>query len=117
MKINMKICVILIVITVVLCVTPSSKNETLPVVIWHGMGDTCCLPFSMGVIKSILHKYLNNTYVYSIKVGKWFWDDFFHSFEMHPNKQISDVCIQIQNDSKLQNGFNAIGFSQGGQFL
>jgi palmitoyl-protein thioesterase len=27
------------------------------------------------------------------------------------------VCEMIANDPALQNGFNAIGFSQGGQFL
>ena len=31
--------------------------------------------------------------------------------------QIVDACIQITNDKNLQNGFNAIGFSQGSQFL
>jgi hypothetical protein len=24
------------------------SNVSTPIVLWHGMGDTCCLPFSMG---------------------------------------------------------------------
>ncbi|KYM94494.1 Palmitoyl-protein thioesterase 1 [Cyphomyrmex costatus] len=33
------------------------------------------------------------------------------------NKQIKHVCEQISQNIKLQNGYNAIGFSQGAQFL
>lgn len=36
---------------------------------------------------------------------------------MNVNKQIDIVCDQLAKDSKLQSGYNAIGFSQGGQFL
>jgi hypothetical protein len=32
-------------------------------------------------------------------------------------KNMIQVCEMIANDPALQNGFNAIGFSQGGQFL
>lgn len=38
-------------------------------------------------------------------------------FFIHPNKQIEEACSMIANDKRLQNGYNAIGFSQGGQFL
>ena len=31
--------------------------------------------------------------------------------------QITEVCDMLSSDSKLANGFNAMGFSQGGQFL
>lgn len=33
------------------------------------------------------------------------------------NNQISEVCQQIGNVVELKNGYNAIGFSQGAQFL
>uniref|UniRef100_A0A182W825 Palmitoyl-protein thioesterase 1 n=1 Tax=Anopheles minimus TaxID=112268 RepID=A0A182W825_9DIPT len=33
------------------------------------------------------------------------------------NSQIEMVCAELSKDDKLNNGFNAIGFSQGGQFL
>lgn len=36
---------------------------------------------------------------------------------MHPDKQIVTACQIINNDPMLANGFNAIGFSQGAQFL
>ena len=33
------------------------------------------------------------------------------------NDQVEMACRLIQDDPKLQQGYNAIGFSQGGQFL
>ena len=30
------------------------KKGGLPVVIWHGMGDSCCNPVSMGRIKEVI---------------------------------------------------------------
>ena len=31
--------------------------------------------------------------------------------------QIKQVCEKVAADPKLKNGYNALGFSQGGQFL
>jgi len=36
---------------------------------------------------------------------------------MNVNKQVDYVCAKLKNDTNLAKGFNAIGFSQGGQFL
>lgn len=45
------------------------------------------------------------------------FQDMENSFFMNVNKQIDLVCAQLRKDPKLQNGFNSLGFSQGGQFL
>jgi len=88
-----------------------------PTVLWHGMGDTCCYPFSMGKIKDLIEQYLPGIYVYSIEVGTSLEDDAFNSYFMNVNDQIEYVHAKLKNDSQLANGFNAMGFSQGGQFL
>lgn len=31
--------------------------------------------------------------------------------------QVKEVCEKVAADPKLKNGYNALGFSQGGQFL
>jgi palmitoyl-protein thioesterase len=36
---------------------------------------------------------------------------------MDINKQVEQACTMIKEDPKLKDGFNAIGFSQGAQFL
>ncbi|KAH8386449.1 hypothetical protein KR093_000606, partial [Drosophila rubida] len=89
----------------------------LPVVLWHGMGDTCCFPFSLGAIKKLIEQHTNGTYVRSLKIGGNLVLDYESGFFIHPNKQVDYVCKQLALDERLTDGYNAIGFSQGGQFL
>ncbi|XP_046968981.1 palmitoyl-protein thioesterase 1 [Vanessa cardui] len=91
--------------------------EPTPVVLWHGMGDTCCLPFSLGLFKNFLEKQIPGVYVVSLKIGNSTVEDLENGYFMHPNKQVEYVCEMLAQDPKLQNGFNGIGFSQGSQFL
>jgi len=88
-----------------------------PVVLWHGMGDTCCYSFSMGAIKKTIQELLPGTYVYSVEIGDNIVADEIHGFLGNANDQVDFVCNYIRSDPNLKNGFNAIGFSQGGQFL
>merc|ERR1712095_58618 len=94
----------------------SQAQESLPVVIWHGMGDSCCNPVSMGRIKEVIEAE-TNSYVLSLKIGLTIIDDTINGFLKPVDKQIEMVCQQLAEDPELQNGYNAIGFSQGGQFL
>lgn len=81
-------------------------------------GDTCCSPMGLGSFRKFLIANLgSNTYVKSIRIGSNSIADFRSGYFVHPNKQIENVCSQIASDPMLQNGYNAIGFSQGGQFL
>jgi len=58
------------VIFLVLCIyTFVCAQQYRPVVMWHGMGDDCCNPESMGYIKSVIEKYLPGVYVFSIEIG------------------------------------------------
>ncbi|XP_034105911.1 palmitoyl-protein thioesterase 1 [Drosophila albomicans] len=106
-----------------LCLVNSSSSDSevngapLPVVLWHGMGDTCCFPFSLGSIKKLIEEHTNGTYVRSLKIGGNLVLDYESGFFIHPNKQVDYVCKQLAQDEKLTDGYNAIGFSQGGQFL
>ncbi|XP_052903175.1 palmitoyl-protein thioesterase 1 [Anopheles moucheti] len=91
-------------------------SEKLPIVLWHGMGDTCCFPFSLGGVRKFLESEIG-VYVKSIEIGNSVTEDFKSGYLVHPNQQIEMVCAELSKDAKLNNGFNAIGFSQGGQFL
>jgi len=88
-----------------------------PTVLWHGMGDTCCLPFSMGHIKKLIEETLPGIFVYSIEVGPNMEADEYNGYFMPINTQIEYVHEKLKNMSELAGGFNAMGFSQGGQFL
>lgn len=80
-------------------------------------GDTCCFPFSLGSIKKLIETETNGTYVLSLKIGGNMVMDYESGFFIHPDYQIRYVCDQLAKDERLINGYNAIGFSQGGQFL
>lgn len=56
-------------------------------------------------------------YVKSLRIGKDIIEDTENGYFMNVNLQVLEACKQIKNDTFLQNGYNAIGFSQGAQFL
>ena len=43
--------------------------------------------------------------------------DTYNGFLRNVNSQVTEACEKIAADPKLAAGYNAIGFSQGGQFL
>lgn len=92
-------------------------SAPLPLVIWHGMGDSCCNPLSMGSIKDMVEKTIPGIYVHSLMIGNNVIEDTVNGFLKNANEQIVEACQKIANDSHLKNGYNAIGFSQGSQFL
>uniref|UniRef100_UPI00398E7562 palmitoyl-protein thioesterase 1 n=1 Tax=Pristiophorus japonicus TaxID=55135 RepID=UPI00398E7562 len=97
--------------------TARNSPESPPVVIWHGMGDSCCNPLSMGFIKKLVEEKLPGIYVLSLEIGNSIAEDMENSFFMNVNDQVELVCNILSKDKQLQNGYNAMGFSQGGQFL
>jgi len=105
------------VLLYVLLAAYSVTSAPLPVVLWHGMGDSCCNPLSLGTIKEIIESYVPGIYVYSLQIGSSFEEDVENGFLLNINKQVDMACDLIKNNSQLAGGFNAIGFSQGGQFL
>merc|ERR1712236_50157 len=94
-----------------------SGDGPTPIVLWHGMGDSCCNPISMGNIKNFLEDEISGVYVHSIMIGSNIIVDMESGFFRDTNRQVSEVCEMMANDPELQDGYNAIGFSQGGQFL
>jgi len=101
----------------VVLVSTTQALSPVPVVLWHGMGDVCCNPFSMGSIKKLLEEQISGVYVLSLKIGNWIWEDELNGFFKNVNEQVQMVCDQLAVDPLLKDGYNAIGFSQGSQFL
>ncbi|EER24662.1 Palmitoyl protein thioesterase containing protein [Coccidioides posadasii C735 delta SOWgp] len=101
-------------------VFPSSTSETtqLPLVIWHGLGDD----FAREGLKHIaqLAEDTNpGTYIHIIHVGDTPEADRQASFLGNVTVQLETVCKQLESDPILSTApaVNALGFSQGGQFL
>ncbi|XP_029040194.1 palmitoyl-protein thioesterase 1 isoform X1 [Osmia bicornis bicornis] len=93
------------------------QSSSLPVVLWHGMGDSCCFSFSLGAIKKLIEATVPNIYVYSIRIGNNEIEDVEHSYFGNINQDIQEICQQLSADKRFKDGYNAIGFSQGAQFL
>jgi palmitoyl-protein thioesterase len=83
-----------------------------PVLLWHGMGATAD---SLGEVAAMLQEALN-TSVYSIQIGSKDEDQKYSFFD-RIDRQVKLVCDYLQSDPIYSNGYDAIGFSQGGLFL
>ena len=97
--------------------SPTAINDpgaVLPIVFWHGMGDT---GFNEHIEQWLSEQVYPGTYVKSIKTGATADEDRKSSFFANMNEQVEQVCRELKADQRLLGGFNAIGFSQGGQFL
>merc|ERR1719248_3712 len=79
------------------------------------MGDNCCMPFSMGAIQAEVAK--TGAFVHSIRIGRNAAEDEVEGFFGNMNHQVESVCAQLKAMPELQAGFNAVGFSQGGQLM
>ncbi|KAJ8306162.1 hypothetical protein KUTeg_016707 [Tegillarca granosa] len=52
-----------------LCFSVAFVSCQTPVVLWHGMGDSCCNPLSMGSIKKLIEEQVKGVYVKSLEIG------------------------------------------------
>ena len=74
----------------------------------------------MGKIESLIRSQFNSSnlpYIHSIRIGNNIEEDVENSYLMNANKQVQMACDILKKDPNLKDGFNAIGFSQGSQFL
>jgi hypothetical protein len=57
--------------------------EQLPIVLWHGMGDSCCFPFSMGRIQTLIQNQFNETVpMHSVMMGSSIVEDVAYGYLM-----------------------------------
>lgn len=92
----------------------STDNDT-PLVFWHGMGDSYNSN-SMQRALEVVNEVNPNVDVFSVFVDVDDSKDQKASLFGDVNDQIDFVCDQLNSIDELSNGFNFIGFSQGGLF-
>jgi palmitoyl-protein thioesterase len=90
----------------------------LPLVIWHGLGDS----YDADGIKQtakFAESLIPGTYVHVIQIGDTGSADRSATFFGNLTEQVEHVCTQLARDNILRTApaINALGFSQGGQFL
>mmetsp|Transcript_4398 Transcript_4398/g.7741 ORF Transcript_4398/g.7741 Transcript_4398/m.7741 type:complete len:342 (-) Transcript_4398:175-1200(-) len=91
--------------------SPSVESGKVPLVVAHGMGDSCYNP-GMKQITQLAGERLG---VYSTCIGDGEGEvqDTLNGFTTTMLKQVEFFRSKIQADPKLQNGFDAMGLSQG----
>jgi len=90
-------------------------NGTVPIVVAHGMGDSC---FNPGM-KSITKAAGNHLGVYStcIPTGGNLLTDTIDGFLLNMDKSVEAFKKRVDADPKLKNGFDAFGLSQGNNVI
>jgi len=93
--------------------------QPLPLLIWHGLGDRHDSPglHSVGDLAQKIHP---GTHVHYIRLSDSGTDDRTASFFGNVSEQIAEVCESVLADPELMAAggrVDAMGFSQGGQFL
>lgn len=100
-------------------VDPAEKELTpLPLVIWHGLGDDFARD-GLHEVAALAQQVNPGTYVHVIKLADSASADRQATFFGNLTEQIEDVCQQLASEPILSTApaINALGFSQGGQFL
>lgn len=99
-----------------LTITFASATIYRPVVIWHGLGDTYS---SSGIqhVKQLIEDSYPGIFVHSVFLDEDPSEDQKQSFFGNMTSHLESVCEQLASITELSNGFDAIGFSQGGLFL
>lgn len=96
----------------------TSTTTQPPLIIWHGLGDN----FEREGLKEVstLAQTVNpGTYVHIIRLSDTGSGDAQATFLGNVTEQVAQVCSQLSSDPILAQApeVNALGFSQGGQFL
>lgn len=97
---------------------PAASTDLLPLIIWHGLGDS----YDADGIKSVgeLAQEINpGTFVYNVRLADNGSGDRRATFFGNVTKQLETVCDDLATHPILSqvDAVNALGFSQGGQFL
>ncbi|KAF2904692.1 hypothetical protein ILUMI_01474 [Ignelater luminosus] len=98
-------------------ITRTVSESYTPIVLWHGMVDTCCNEISMDMLVRHLKEALPGVHTVSLMIGNNTKEDLRNGFLMHPNEQIEIACSIVNSDPLLADGYNAIGVSQGSQLI
>lgn len=98
---------------------PASTDTTqLPLVIWHGLGDDYERD-GLEKVAELAESTNPGTYVHIIRLADSGSGDRQATFFGNITEQLELVCDQLASDQILSSApaINAVGFSQGGQFL
>lgn len=71
----------------------------------------------MAPIAEEIRAIFPKVFIHAIKIGRSSNADRLASFYDDVNRQVDEICDQLARIVELKNGFDAVGFSQGGQIM
>ncbi|KAF1976599.1 alpha/beta-hydrolase [Bimuria novae-zelandiae CBS 107.79] len=94
------------------------ESDPLPLIIWHGLGDNYAAD-GLHTVGDLASEINPGTYVYYIRLDESPDSDKTATFYGNVTSQLAQVCAALAADPILSTApaVNALGFSQGGQFL
>ncbi|KAK5634775.1 hypothetical protein RRF57_010488 [Xylaria bambusicola] len=95
-----------------------NDDTPLPVVIWHGLGDSYTAE-GMQQVGSLIEASNPGTFVYFVRLDSDGEADRRSTFYGNVTEQLAKVCADLASHPILSTApaIDAVGFSQGGQFL
>ncbi|KAI5889769.1 alpha/beta-hydrolase [Schizophyllum commune H4-8] len=99
-----------------LSVLASPTQSPRPLVIWHGLGDSHSSP-GMVDFQDLIKEVHPGIFIHSVRIEEALDKDREAGFHGNVNAQLGLVADELSAIPELEDGFDAIGFSQGGQFL
>ncbi|KAF2870718.1 Alpha/Beta hydrolase protein [Massariosphaeria phaeospora] len=98
--------------------TPLTDPQPLPLIIWHGLGDNYAAD-GLHEVGDLAIKTNPGTFVYYVRCHDDPGTDSRATFIGNLTEQLAQVCEDIASHEILSTApaLNALGFSQGGQFL
>lgn len=95
-----------------------TKPGPFPLLIWHGLGDNYAAD-GLHSVGDLANSTVPGTFVYYIRLDEDAGSDRTATFLGNLTEQIAKVCADITSHPVLSSApaVNALGFSQGGQFL
>lgn len=87
-----------------------------PLVFWHGLGDSHSSS-AMLEFFDLVKEMHPDIFIHSIFLHEDLTEDRRAGFFGNVNEQVANVSLQLSSIPELKAGFDAVGFSQGGQFL
>jgi hypothetical protein len=95
--------------------SPLSSNSALPIVVAHGMGDSCYNTPMVSLTSAMGAR--AGTYSVCVPTGDDQASDTINGFVMNMNANVDEFAKRVRNDPLLANGFNAVGLSQGNNVI
>ncbi|ORY10031.1 Alpha/Beta hydrolase protein [Clohesyomyces aquaticus] len=97
---------------------PFSSPDPLPLIIWHGLGDNYAAD-GLKEVGDLANEVNPGTFVYNIRLDEDAGSDRTATFFGNLTLQLAQVCDDLATHPILSTApaVNALGFSQGGQFL